>query len=312
MSGYKYSQIALQRERQQKLDLLEQLAETEQEAQGLQQEMTRMLAELSPGLRASFAAPIAQAEKWQQQWSAGPKLTINASLGEIEGALQTARQQLAAGQSRVKELVQVITHTAPAREQALQCQSAELAARLQGAGELLQTWFPDLLQEAAGRRRQVQDALEAQEYEAAARQLYQWEAEIAERLAQSHELQAQQERRLYVLTGLRQICVELGFAETGVPHYERPGDLRSAIIYTVDTFDEGDIRFSLGLDGIQTHSEIREDYCLAEFDKLSAALEEQYGIRTQFQRVGEAAPERLRQKGEKDLPDEGTTRVSEA
>ncbi|MBW1953901.1 MAG: hypothetical protein JRI66_12615, partial [Deltaproteobacteria bacterium] len=61
MSGYKYSQIALQRERQQKLDLLEQLAETEQEAQGLQQEMTRMLAELSPGLRASFAAPIAQA-----------------------------------------------------------------------------------------------------------------------------------------------------------------------------------------------------------------------------------------------------------
>jgi len=142
--------------------------------------------------------------------------------------------------------------------------------------------------------------------------LREWEETVAGALAEAQTLEGQQERRLYVLSGLRQISHELGFAEVGAPQYERQGDKRSAVIYTVDTFDEGEIKFYVGLDGIHSHSVIPENHCLDDFDKFSEALLTQFGIKTQFNVVGKPDLPRLKQKGEKDLPDEGGAKTQEA
>lgn len=309
MSGYKYSQIRLEEQRQQKLKLLERVAEAQHQIAGVQQELQGLLAGLSPGFKSSFAAEVARAEAWKNRHFPLPEVTLESDLKEIEAHLEVSRQNLQHGKNLMERLVQVIHQEAPAREQSLRQQAAELGARLRGAHDLLSRWFPEFAREAQGQHLEAVEALSRQDYEQAGRHLQQLAAALETKLRESQELQAQHERRLYVLAGLRQICRDLGMAEVAPPEHERPGDLRSDIVLIIDTYDEGEIKFFLGLEGIKSHSQIREDFCLEEFDKLSEALLNEYGIQTRFEVVGDRGPERLRRKGEQDLPAPEVSRV---
>ena len=93
----------------------------------------------------------------------------------------------------------------------------------------------------------------------------------------------------------------MGFEEVG---YSIEGRGKSnRIIYTIDTFSQGKIKFSLSLDSIDADSGIVDNHCMSEFDKVSESLQNNFGIQTQFKRVSESGPDKLIRKGEKDEPD---------
>ena len=110
---------------------------------------------------------------------------------------------------------------------------------------------------------------------------------------------------MYLLKALRQVAADLHFTEITQPHFEKPSERGSRIVFSVDTHDRGQIDFHLTLDGLGSFSEMADNQCPVEFGELSKQLDERFGIQTQFRPVtGESTPE-LRRKSEKELPDDG-------
>lgn len=95
-----------------------------------------------------------------------------------------------------------------------------------------------------------------------------------------------QQKRLYILDSLREVCESLGFDEASDPYYQEDDDPNSPVVQEFDTVNEGFVTFNINLDSsIESDSEIRINSCQDEFDKLSEILEEQFGVKTSFQRV---------------------------
>lgn len=115
------------------------------------------------------------------------------------------------------------------------------------------------------------------------------------------------QKRLYILTGLREVCQSLGFEEISDPIYEKKGDFNSPVVHIVDTLNEGRVTFKLHLDNhIESDSGIRLGTCQDEFGKLSELLKQTYGVQTVFKRVAqEEEPKRI-SKDERPLPQNNT------
>lgn len=134
-------------------------------------------------------------------------------------------------------------------------------------------------------------------------QIEELKKEIEDKANKARDLETKNQKRLYLLKALRQVCADMGFSEKMPPKYEKENDRSSRIILTVDTHNQGLITFYLTLDSISADSEIADNYCFEEFDKLSANLVEKFGIQTKFRRPQEEPkPKRIR-KGELEEPD---------
>jgi hypothetical protein len=120
------------------------------------------------------------------------------------------------------------------------------------------------------------------------------------------------QKRLYILTGLREVCQSLGFEEISEPIYEKKGDFNSPVVHIVDTLNEGRVTFKLHLDNhIESDSGIRLGTCQDEFGKLSELLKQTYGVQTVFKRVAqEEEPKRI-SKTERPIPREGRKAIGD-
>ena len=86
----------------------------------------------------------------------------------------------------------------------------------------------------------------------------------------------------------------MGFDEVG--HLVEGTGKSNRIIYTIDTFSQGKIKFCLSLDSIDADSGIVDNHCMSEFDKVSESLQKNFGVQTQFKRVHEqTVPIKIRQ-----------------
>jgi hypothetical protein len=127
--------------------------------------------------------------------------------------------------------------------------------------------------------------------------------EIAERGEQAERKEQQHQKRLYLLSALREVCKQLGFEEVQPPRYENDSDRSSRILYDVDTIDKGTIHFVISMDIVETESAMSSPQCFDEFDTLSHELLGKFGIQTCFAtETGETSP-RLKSKNERDIPD---------
>jgi len=107
-------------------------------------------------------------------------------------------------------------------------------------------------------------------------------------LQTANEREKMHQQRLYILTGLREVCASLGFEEVTEPQYIENGDYNSEVVQTFDTIDQGMVTFRIYLDNsIESDSGINIKNCQEEFDHLSDLLMEEYGVKTDFRPISQ-------------------------
>ncbi|MCL4487059.1 MAG: cysteine desulfurase [Chloroflexi bacterium] len=304
MSGRKVSKFALDSERQEKLRLIRETKRLRPQIKALQKGIAETLRRATPGLLSTFASQVAQAEEWMRARASekGPELgmdepnsVLRDAVTRLEGIAQEGRQIQA-------QLAAAFTEKADAMAGRLAAQLASAEILCIEHEPFLRDWFGD---QAAEYRRVLQEAsrlYRAQQYGKTDEALAGFEAAFAARLDLAQVQEEKHQKRLYLLKALRQVCAELGFEEVSAPRFEQENERGSAILFAVDTVNQGQIAFTLSLEGIATNSEVAGHRCADEFCTLSRYLEEEFGVQTDFRLAdGEPLP-RLRHKGEKDLP----------
>ncbi len=305
MSGRKCSEFRLQREREEKLRMLQSLGNLHAEVTGLKARIRTLLEGMSEGLRTTFAADMHQAQHWLAQ-VAPPDiqaLGMDTDVARLQTTQATLEQVASQGRQMQERLTVTLTQRADDMGQHLAKRFAEVEQRYIGRQQLLALWYGEEHSQRWERTlHEAQHMLGEEHYAALARLLEDTALEMETQIQWAEGQEAKQQKRLYLLKALRQVCTEMGFDGTHQPRYEREGDRGSRILFTVDMLDRGRIAFTLSLDDISSFSEITQDHCFEEFGELSQYLEEAFGIHTQFRLAdGEPVPELLR-KGELDLP----------
>lgn len=188
-------------------------------------------------------------------------------------------------------------------EKSLVSKLSRLESMRSGHQDVLQTWIEQKdLQENEDILRKAGQLLKEKQLKDAEKQAEIAEKRIKDAVEEARDLEEKQEKRLYVLKALRQVCTDMGFEEMS-PQYGEKGK-KGPIVYEVDTLDQGKIRFFLTLDSIKTFSQLPDNICLDEFDKISAYLQEEFGVKTKFRNEEEKPDQKLIQKGEMDLPED--------
>lgn len=167
--------------------------------------------------------------------------------------------------------------------------------------ELLDPWFDEEIHQINKKFDECKKLLQKGDYVASNRNVSEIQVNLDKKISEAKDLDEKDKKRNFVLESLKKVCTSMGFEEVG---YSIEGRGKSnRIIYTIDTFSQGKIKFSLSLDSIDADSGIVDNHCMSEFDKVSESLQNNFGIQTQFKRVSESGPDKLIRKGEKDEPD---------
>lgn len=125
---------------------------------------------------------------------------------------------------------------------------------------------------------------------------------VALSLSLAMEKENLDQKRIYVIKSLRQVCKDLGFKEMDRPHLKETGNPYSPIVQTFDTLNLGTITFTVALEGkLESSSCISVDNCDEEFSRFSEVLKEQFGIETSMKRIDGSEPIK-KYKTAKDLP----------
>ena len=307
MSGIKVSNYQLQREREEKLRLVGSVSSAHSEVKGLRARVAELVGSASPGLRATFATQVAQAQAWLDGLDL-PELRglgMNATNDALSAAQNQLRRAAAEGRRFQEALTVAFTEKADEMARGLARRLAEVEQLFLKAQELLRLWRRQ--EELAAWEQAFQEMrrlLAREQYAQLEPALSALERELAAAAKSAEEREHQHQKRLYLLKSLRQVCAELGFQEVAEPRYEREGERASAIRFTVDTVDRGRIAFTLTLEGISSDSPVAGHHCGDEFEAIAKFLEEQFGIETNFKMADGSPLPHLKHRGEKDLPED--------
>jgi hypothetical protein len=306
MSGLKESEIALKKEKEEKIKSINKITEMRGKLAGISTIMKNTLQNAPQGVKTTFEKDVDASLSWIRQFerSDKEKYTLDANQEKLNSVLLSLENQLNNGQNIFAALTTSLTQKANVLEKSLYIGLDQLRCTYTGYQEIMKTWFEDdTVKGIEASIDKIGGVLRQKQFSQAESFMAEIVSTIKSRVDEAKELEYKHQKRMYVLKALRQVCTEMGF-EDSEPSFEKPGN-RNRIIYEVDTFSQGKLRFYLTLDGISSHSGIIESKCLDEFDKLSTSLEEEFGVKTKFKVTGEAPMERLIHKGEINEP-EGT------
>lgn len=307
MSGRKYSEFRLQREREEKLKLAQDIGNLHSEVSALQKRVVSMLEEASEGLRTTFAQEVQQAQRWLDQLDPPhvKGLGIDTDLSVLQATCNEL-EQIAGKARQVRETLAVaFTQKADEMGKRLVRRLAEVERAYIGHRQLLELWSgPSRVQEWDNALQLARQMLNAEKYAPLEVQLKETEKQLDREIKWGKEQEDKHQKRLYLLKALRQVCAEMGFDEVAGPQYEQQENRASNVVYTVDTLDRGKIQFTLSLERISSFSEIADERCFEEFGKLSQYLQDQFGIHTGFYWPGEQPPPIGNADEEKVLPNE--------
>lgn len=306
MSGYKYSTVDLEKQREEQIRLLSNVKQANRALDWLAARITEHLEKTSEGIKTTFDKEMKEATLWLRDREEHRRevYDMKTELPTLRSAVSSVSALIDRGHEILNTLALDLTKRADALGKTLISKLSRLEGLYYAQNELLRTWFgQDTSGEFQRSFDKAKQLLEKKRLSELSKYLEQIETALGSRIQEAQDLEHKHQKRLYVLKALRQVCREMGFEESE-PEYEREGK-RNRIIYEVDTLDQGKIRFFLSLDSITTNSGIAEDRCLDEFDKLSCHLQDEFGVKTRFRRQGEGPDGKLIRKGELDLP-EGT------
>jgi hypothetical protein len=273
MSGRKCSEFQLQQERTERLRLLQSLTNLHAEVQSLKERTAILLNDVSQGVRMSFVDEVKHAQGWLNQLDL-PNIKgmgMDSNVATLRTVHSKLEQVVFQGRQARETLTIAFTQKADELGRRLAGRLAEVERTYISRQQLLRLWCEEKDTQRWERTLQeAQQLLDNERYSTLAQLL---DALAQELLAQGQWAEDQEDKhqkRLYLLKGLRQVCAEIGFQEVADVRYEREGDRRSSILFTVDTLNRGQIDFTLSLDQISTFAGIDDNYCFAEFGKTVA------------------------------------------
>ncbi len=314
MSGRKCSEFRLERERAEKLELIQRINNHSSEIKAIQKSLSEALASVSAGLRNTFASEIQNSRRWLDGINIPDtsRFSVNSNVGDLRSTVNRFSSLVTSGRNIRENLMVALNQKADAMGKRLAQEVSSLESLYISVQELLGRWFGEGdINRIEKRIEEVKKLLDEEQYSTLKPIPGQIIAEINEKAKKAEELEDKHQKRLYLLKALRSVCEEMGFNEISAPKYERQGDRSSTIIYEVDTLGKGEISFAIRLDGISSFSEITDDKCFEEFDQISDFLEDQYGIHTEFQLV-DGPPRKRIEKGALDLPTSGARKTRSA
>ncbi|NIM13848.1 MAG: hypothetical protein GTO45_17530 [Candidatus Aminicenantes bacterium] len=311
MSGYKYSQVALKREKQEKMNLINSIQRALRKLKGLAAAIDDTLNQAREGIKQTFSQEVNKVGEWINEVdSINHRVTMDMTIGTLKTRLSHTNSAVNRGEAIWDTLVNSFTQKADAMEKRLISKLSQLQGMYSGYKEPLKTWIQqNVLQENELMLEKAQQFLQHRQLKELEKQVEMAEKKIQTAVEEAQKFDQKHEKRLYVLKALRQVCLEMGFEEIP-PEYQEEGNKKSPIIYEVDTRDQGKIRFFLSLDKIETHSQIADNKCLDEFDKISEYLEQEFGVHTKFRPEDQEPDQKLIQKGEIDLPEDSSMEMS--
>jgi len=159
--------------------------------------------------------------------------------------------------------------------------------------ELLKPWFDDEMKGFDKKFDDFKIVLRQGKYEDLTRSLSDMQRTLDVKINEAKELDEKEQKRQYVLESLKKVCTSMGFDEVETKN-EGKGK-SSRIVYTIDTFSQGKIKFCLSLDSIDADSGIIDNHCMSEFDKVSESLQKNFGVQTKLKRIHEeTGPKKMR------------------
>jgi hypothetical protein len=304
MSGVKTTDYRIARERAEKIARIKGITARQAEVETLRGRMDEMLGNVSDGLRATFANEVERAQRWLALPDPSTiRAEMRTGVAELADAYQAWDAGAQAGRQQYEALQLAFTRKADALGQRLAKLVTQAEGQIVGARKLLVLWYSEP-QVAAweAQIRETRQLLDQEAYSELETRITALHTELAERIASADSREEQQQKRLYLLKALRQVCAEMGFEEVEAPHYAQDGDRGSTLLFTVDTIARGKITFKLTFDGISTFSELADDHCPTDFANITQYLEDEFGISTEFYGEDGKPIPKLIAKGEMDEP----------
>jgi len=173
---------------------------------------------------------------------------------------------------------------------------SDFFSKYEQSREILMPWFEGETQKIEKEFDNLKNVLRQGKHSELLRSLTQMKKRIEMKTKEAKELEQEDQKRQYVLESLKKVCESMGFEE--VERSVEGIGKESRIKYTVDTFSQGKITFYLSLEEIKADSAIIDKKCMSEFDKVSEALKENFGVQTKFQRISEVSGPVMNRKGE--------------
>jgi len=307
MSGHKYSEYRLvDPDLEKKLTLIQTLNNMHGEISCLRDALSTAISGASAGLHTTFSIEVKAAKEWLQELQLEHSSILNTSTGidRLRSIEKHTRNTVMRGRRVLDTLTIALTQKADEMGKKCAKQMAEIERHYLGGQQLLRYWCSkEQIEEWEQVLKDSRQLLDKDQYSRLEKNLKEIDSTITKKIEFSEEQEDKHQKRLYILKAIRQVSSEMGFEELSEPYHETAGDRGSCIICKVDTIDRGFITFSLSLAGISSFSDIDEGHCFEEFDQLSEYLEEEFGIQTKFNFASGDPRPKLREKIEKDLPD---------
>lgn len=285
MSGKKCSSFVIKADLEERIDLIRTIVEHEKKVQALKEMLNNILQKASEGLRSTFRKEIGLVENWLKKIgsSEAKDLQENMVLSKLREDNERLESLVCAGGSLIKILSVAFTEKANDMGRKLSEDLSELETLYVENRELFALWSTE-------RERQTlqqfflnaHNDLSEERYKKLTNELNEFDLKIRQQIRLAEEKEERHQKRLYVLKAINKVCKGKGFIRIEDPRLEDDNDRGSRIKMKFDTVTQGEIEFSLTLDRIHADSQVADSDCFEEFDDLSAALEDIYGVKTEF------------------------------
>lgn len=304
MSGLKCSQIEIERERRAQQEALRNIRTKINRIKALQEKVKLMISELPAGVKQSFENDLAGVKNWLNLIIPKPsqKMTIN----ELNKIIEELEKISLEGENALSTIIEIKEIKRDAKAKELLKEQERLQSEFISIKELIINWFPNEYESLERKFNTNISLIEAGNFIKVNDMLNDIKLNINRLHHQCNSLEAKNNQRYFVLEALKRACSRMGWDEVKEPVLEEKDNPQSALIYEVQTYYAGKMKFRLTLDNINVDSPISkvEDHCYKDFDKLSETLKE-FGVMTKFTSLQplEEDPKLIR-KGELDLPDD--------
>jgi len=296
MSGIKYSEIALEREKKARQDAMQEIEQLEARLKASDRRIEEMLENTAPEVLASFPEVHAGLKAWQE--GELPVATEEMNSSELQEVAARMAERCGVADDVQQGLARIREHGRDEKAGELAAQVEMLRNRVHAMRELMDKWEPGraigLEQELEG----LEAGIRADRFITVAEGCGTLDESLSGLEERFSGLEARDRQRRVVLDAVQEVCREMGWDEFRAPRLEEPEDPASALLFTVETWSDGRMEFRLSLEGIRVDAPFTTGgrLCYSQFDLFSDRLK-RFGVKTKFKRLG----------GPDDLPEDRTS-----
>lgn len=305
MSGLKYSRIELEKEKKARQEALARIKELQSTIAAIREKMASLLTQIPEGVKKAFTKEVASVKGWQSQALPAPSDEMNSS--QLKTKQAKLQQIIETGEQLLFQLLDIKERRREEKARALIKDVDQLDTKLKSSEILIKKWMPGEFEKYQDSLNQLIQLIDRGDFIDAETKIQAVQKEIDVLKNSVETLEYQNNQRHIVLDALRKVCKDMGWAETSEPHLEDPKNLSSPLIFEVNTYSSGKMKFYLTLTEIRVDSPFSttDNFCIRQFDNVSEKLKN-FGVNTKFERVDQPDEEpKLIQRGELGLPDTG-------